>query len=191
MKIELKCGRRKAPIRYMTCLEDYVNYFCALKMRLECTQAYSKPIYHYYYFYCLITKTCFLRNCLILLGQHLTLPLLGCVLELHIPATSSRHTDNSNETVTVSGSGVPQTPLPDLFPTLLPLLEHLHCLWELVLTAEPVVVLAPSPTQCSTTVQALTTIIHPLRCSHISFCNEYMYCFVIATSFLSGPSRLN
>jgi len=96
-------------------------------------------------------------------GQHLTLPLLGCLLELHIPALSSRHTDNSNETVTVSGSGVPQPPLPDLFPTLLPFIEHLHCLWELVLTAEPVVVLAPSPTQCTSTVQALTTIIHPLR----------------------------
>lgn len=95
-------------------------------------------------------------------GQHLTLPLLGTVLELHIPALSSRHTDNSIETVTVSG-GVSVPPMPDLFPTLLPLLDQLYCLWELVLTAEPVVVLAPSPCQCTSTVQALTTIIHPLR----------------------------
>jgi hypothetical protein len=86
---------------------------------------------------------------------------LGTVVELHIPAHSSRHTDNSNETVTVSRGLVP-TP-PDLFPTLLPLLESLHILWELVLTAEPIVVLAASPAQCSTTVQALTTIIQPLR----------------------------
>ncbi|XP_023322220.1 protein DENND6A [Eurytemora carolleeae] len=96
-------------------------------------------------------------------GHHLTLPMLGSLIELHIPALSSRHTDNSNETVTVSGGGVSVPNLPDLYPTLLPLLEHLHCLWELVLTAEPVVVLAPSPFQCSSTVQALTTIIQPLR----------------------------
>lgn len=89
--------------------------------------------------------------------------MLGSLIELHIPALSSRHTDNSNETVTVSGGGVSVPNLPDLYPTLLPLLEHLHCLWELVLTAEPVVVLAPSPFQCSSTVQALTTIIQPLR----------------------------
>jgi hypothetical protein len=98
-------------------------------------------------------------------GQYLTLPLLGSVIELYIPCLSSRHTDNSNETVTVSESsslqGLPQPP--DLFPTLYPLLEQLHCVWELVLTAQPLVVLAPSPAQCSATVQALTTIIHPLR----------------------------
>ena len=92
------------------------------------------------------------------------MPVLGTVVELHVPAHSSRHTDNSNETVTVSrglGGLVPAPP--DLFPTLLPLLESLHSLWELVLTAEPIVVLAASPAQCSTTVQALTTIIQPLR----------------------------
>ena len=88
--------------------------------------------------------------------------MLGSVIELYIPALSSRHTDCSNETVTVSGGGG-TSPLPDLFPTLLPLLDHLHCLWELVLTGEPLVVLAPSPSQSSTTVQALTSIIQPLR----------------------------
>ena len=91
--------------------------------------------------------------------------MLGSVLELHVPSLSSRHTDNSSETVTVSGGGVSGPPPPDLFPTLVPLLEQLHCLWELVLTAEPLVVLAPSPAQCSSTVQALTTIIQPLRYS--------------------------
>jgi hypothetical protein len=101
---------------------------------------------------------------LLLPGEHLSLPVLGTVVELHIPAHSSRHTDNSNETVTVSrGLGSLVAPPADLFPTLLPLLESLHILWELVLTAEPLVVLAASPAQCSTTVQALTSIIQPLR----------------------------
>ena len=59
-------------------------------------------------------------------GQHLALPMLGYVVELHIPALSSRHTDSSNETVTVNGAASLATPVPDLFPTLLPLVEHLH-----------------------------------------------------------------
>jgi len=97
-------------------------------------------------------------------GQFLTLPLLGSVIELHIPSLSSRHSDNSLETVTVNDSSTGlQCQPPDLYPTLYPLLEQLHCVWELVLTAQPLVVLAPSPAQCSATVQALTTIIHPLR----------------------------
>ena len=77
--------------------------------------------------------------------------MLGYVVELHIPALSSRHTDSSNETVTVNGAGNLASCIPDLFPTLLPLVDHLHCLWELVLTAEPLVILAPSPSQESET----------------------------------------
>ena len=50
----------------------------------------------------------------------------------------------------------------ELFTVLSPLLEHLHTLWELALTAEPLVVQAASPAQCSALTQALTTIIHPL-----------------------------
>ena len=50
----------------------------------------------------------------------------------------------------------------ELFSVMSPLLDHLHTLWELSLTAEPLVVQAASPAQCSATVQALTAIIHPL-----------------------------
>ena len=124
--------------------------------------------------------------------------MLGSLIELHIPALSSRHTDNSNETVTVSGGGVSVPNLPDLYPTLLPLLEHLHCLWELVLTAEPVVVLAPSPFQCSSTVQALTTIIQPLRYylnsivvlpppPSLYLCIFQFNCLLFSYSFFSVP----
>jgi len=99
-------------------------------------------------------------------GNHLTLPVLGTLVELHIPALSSRSGESSCETVTISSSA-PLCPLSsletELFPILLPLLDHLHTLWELALTAEPLVVQAPSPAQCSATVQALTSLIHPLR----------------------------
>jgi len=99
-------------------------------------------------------------------GHHLTLPVLGTLIELHIPAVTSRSGDSSCETVTISSTApmVPLSPLDtELFPVLLPLLDHLHTLWELSLTAEPLVVQAPSPAQCSATVQALTSLIHPLR----------------------------
>ena len=100
-------------------------------------------------------------------GRHLTLPLLGTLLELHIPPASCRAGETCQETVTVSSTG-PLHPLPSLeagsfFSVLLPLLDSLHTLWELALTAEPIVVQAPSPGQCSATVQAVTSLIHPLR----------------------------
>jgi hypothetical protein len=100
-------------------------------------------------------------------GAHLTLPLLGTLLHLHIPSAASRAGESCQETVTVSSAG-PLCPLPaqeaaSLFSVLLPLLESLHTLWELALTAEPLVVQAPSPAQCSATVQAVTSLIHPLR----------------------------
>ena len=115
-------------------------------------------------------------------GRHLTLPLLGTLVELHVPSISCRAGEACQETVTVSSSG-PLCPLPSLeatslFSVLLPLLDSVHTLWELALTAEPLVVLAPSPSQCSATVQvgkwtqkrpisfhtqAMTSLIHPLR----------------------------
>lgn len=51
-----------------------------------------------------------------------------------------------------------QTPVENygLFEVLQPVLSYIHMLWELVLTAEPLVVMASSPTGCSTMVLALT-----------------------------------
>lgn len=99
-------------------------------------------------------------------GHHLTLPILGTLLGLHIPSVTSRAGEACQETVTISSSA-PLCPLSmesgSLFSVLLPLLDSVHTLWELALTAEPLVVQAPSPAQCSATVQAITSLIHPLR----------------------------
>jgi len=46
----------------------------------------------------------------------------------------------------------------DLFTCLMPVVEYMHTLWELVLTAEPLVVMAPTPTLCSATVQHLVNM---------------------------------
>jgi len=94
-------------------------------------------------------------------GHHLTLPLLGALLQLHIPGPADLSAQQ--ETVSLAGSSAAAASChTELFTVLRPLLDHLHSLWELALTAEPLVVQAPSPAQCSATVQALTTIIHPL-----------------------------
>lgn len=44
----------------------------------------------------------------------------------------------------------------NMFDILAPVLSHVHLLWELVLTAEPLVIMATSPTNCSEMVVALT-----------------------------------
>lgn len=44
----------------------------------------------------------------------------------------------------------------NIFEILVPVLSHVHMLWELVLTAEPMVIMATSPTNCSEMVVALT-----------------------------------
>jgi len=96
-------------------------------------------------------------------GDHLTLPVLGSLLQLHLPPLNDQ--TSIQETVSWTGSGVSMSSVSsstELFTVLSPLLEHLHTLWELALTAAPLVVQAASPAQCSALTQALTTIIHPL-----------------------------
>lgn len=43
----------------------------------------------------------------------------------------------------------------NLFNCFSGVMSHIHLLWELVLTAEPLVVMASLPTTCSDMVQAL------------------------------------
>lgn len=106
-------------------------------------------------------------------GPSLTLHLLGTVIRTQIPrAHHSQATDQElqqrspdeqlDETTNVV---VPPMVQPqqlasvqdvDLFQSLGCVLAHVHLLWELVLIAEPIVVMATSPTDCSAMVQALT-----------------------------------
>lgn len=44
----------------------------------------------------------------------------------------------------------------NLFEILQPVLSHIHLLWELVIISEPIVIMASSPTMCSSMVLALT-----------------------------------
>jgi len=56
------------------------------------------------------------------------------------------------------------------FQCLKPIISHLHLLWELVLTNEPVVVMAPVPDFSANTVNALVQYVWPLK---------YLYLFAI------------
>ncbi|NXC18114.1 DEN6A protein, partial [Corythaeola cristata] len=53
----------------------------------------------------------------------------------------------------------------DLFRCFCPVFFHIQMLWELVLLGEPLVVMAPSPSESSETVLALVSCISPLKYS--------------------------
>ena len=76
-----------------------------------------------------------------------------------------------------AGQLLPSVSEIDLFTCLLPVVEHIHALWELVLTAEPVVVMASTPALSSATVQYLTGVIYPL-----SYCADYRPFYTIHDS---------
>ena len=99
-------------------------------------------------------------------GHSSELPLMGHLFHLVLPSQSTRSVESGCETVTLApshGDLLPAFETIDLFLCLLPVIEHAHALWELVLTAEPLVVMASNPSLCSATVQYLTTLIYPLN----------------------------
>lgn len=132
-------------------------------------------------------------------GEIVNLPLLGTVLQAQIPSQSSKA-----GVQTLPGSPSKQlpslSPLPASTPTILPsvhevnmfrcfspVISHIHLLWELVLTAEPIVVMAASPTMCSEMVQALVSMIAPLM-----YCADYRPYFTIHDSeFKEYTTRAN
>ncbi|XP_054280264.1 protein DENND6A isoform X2 [Macrosteles quadrilineatus] len=105
-------------------------------------------------------------------GDTLNLPILGTVLQVQVPCDSGR--GGSSSSLVPSGGNVTLISSPQM-PTVLPsvyevntfdvfstVLYHMHLLWELVLTAEPIVVMASSPATSAQMVQALVSMITPL-----------------------------
>ncbi|CAH0561898.1 unnamed protein product [Brassicogethes aeneus] len=110
-------------------------------------------------------------------GVTLNLPLLGSHFKSLIPLQGSYSSDNT------------YVDNVNLFEILQPVLSHIHLLWELVITSEPIVIMASSPTHCSSMVLALTRIINPLQ-----YCGDYRPYFTIHdsefkqfTSKMQGP----
>ncbi|KAG8518006.1 Protein DENND6B [Galemys pyrenaicus] len=115
-------------------------------------------------------------------GQTLSLPVLGVVLQVHVP---SRLDQPEPSPPRQQG---PENLLPapvvlssihelDLFRCLQPVLTQVHTLWELMLIGEPLVVLAPSPAVSSELVLALTSCLQPLK-----FCCDYRPYFTVHDS---------
>lgn len=116
-------------------------------------------------------------------GETLGLPLMGSVFQIQIPyqnnSSSSRQCTANKDSSVYLENQVQITSVEDLnlFEILQPVLSHIHLVWELVLTSEPLVVMASSPTYCSSMVLALTRIISPLK-----FCADYRPYFTIHDS---------
>ncbi|KAK3888922.1 hypothetical protein Pmani_034447 [Petrolisthes manimaculis] len=114
----------------------------------------------------------------------LNLPLLGTLIQVRIPSRQDKPGASSltppSPTHTMSGPPSVLIPTPhetEAFRVLAPVLPHLNLLWELVITAEPLVVMALSPTTAANTVQTLVSLIAPLR-----FSGDYRPFFTIHDS---------
>ncbi|XP_060516029.1 protein DENND6A [Cylas formicarius] len=121
-------------------------------------------------------------------GSTLALPILGSVFQTYIPK-SGNYTANSNlvsQSDSVGNQVIMNVEDLNLFEILQPVLPHIHLLWELVITSEPIVVMASSPINCSSMVLALTRMISPLQ-----FCGDYRPYFTIHDSdFKQYTSRI-
>ncbi|KAH8409035.1 hypothetical protein KR009_005614 [Drosophila setifemur] len=114
-------------------------------------------------------------------GHPLQLPLLESSYQICIPrATSSRKTTGeagSAESSPPATKVLPSVNEVELFRSLDFVMEHLYTLWELVMTAEPIVVVGTSPADCSYMVQSLLALIAPLE-----YCAEARPYFTIHDS---------
>lgn len=109
-------------------------------------------------------------------NTQLTLPILGSIYQLYIAAnTNKTESTNSTEPEDVTNNNNTSsstTTIPitinspneiDIFGPFHTIIHHLQLMWELVLLSEPIVIIAPSPSDSSLLVQALTNLIAPLE----------------------------
>ncbi|CAH2313065.1 DENND6A isoform X1 [Pelobates cultripes] len=115
-------------------------------------------------------------------GKILNLPIMGIVIKVRIPTRHDKPgttqilelTQPSDEHISVT---LPTIHEVDIFRCFSPVFFHIQLLWELVLLGEPLVVMAPSPSQSSETVLALVGCIAPLK-----YCSDFRPYFTIHDS---------
>ncbi|XP_017904465.1 PREDICTED: protein DENND6B isoform X7 [Capra hircus] len=115
-------------------------------------------------------------------GRTLSLPVMGVVLQVHIPSRVDTPEPgppepSGHETLLPAPVVLPSVHELDLFRCFRPVLAHVQLLWELMLLGEPLLVLAPSPAVSSEMVLALTSCLQPLK-----FCCDYRPYFTIHDS---------
>ncbi|XP_070594566.1 protein DENND6A [Erythrolamprus reginae] len=100
-------------------------------------------------------------------GKTLYLPIMGIVIKVRIPTCHDKPGTTQVLQLTQADSQIsialPSVYEVDLFRCFLPVFFHIQMLWELVLLGEPLVVMAPSPSESSDTVLALVSCISPLK----------------------------
>ncbi|KAJ7406926.1 Protein DENND6A [Willisornis vidua] len=94
-------------------------------------------------------------------GKVLQLPIMGVIMKLRIPTyrdkpgTTTPIVQNMHQADAQISVALPTVHEVDLFRCFCPVFFHIQMLWELVLLGEPLVVMAPSPSESSETVLAL------------------------------------
>uniref|UniRef100_A0A8I6A279 DENN domain containing 6A n=1 Tax=Rattus norvegicus TaxID=10116 RepID=A0A8I6A279_RAT len=98
-------------------------------------------------------------------GKTLHLPIMGLVMKVRIPTCHDKPgtTQLTQQADTHTSIILPTVHEVDLFRCFCPVFLHSQMLWELVLLGEPLVVMAPSPSESSETVLALVNCISPLK----------------------------
>ncbi|ETE72413.1 hypothetical protein L345_01761, partial [Ophiophagus hannah] len=97
-------------------------------------------------------------------GKTLYLPIMGIVIKVRIPTCHDKPGTTQVLQLTHQADSQISIALPtvyevDLFRCFSPVFFHIQMLWELVLLGEPLVVMAPSPSESSETVLALVRYI--------------------------------
>ncbi|XP_019360531.1 PREDICTED: protein DENND6A isoform X1 [Gavialis gangeticus] len=115
-------------------------------------------------------------------GKILQLPIMGIIMKVRIPTCHDKpgttqivqFTQQTDSQIAVA---LPTVHEVDLFRCFCPVFFHIQMLWELVLLGEPLVVMAPSPSESSETVLALVSCISPLK-----YCSDFRPYFTIHDS---------
>jgi len=98
-------------------------------------------------------------------GHTFELPILGSILTFHVPFSSSPHIiDPSARSVAMvpRDQVVSNLQSVNIYSVFKSVIQKLWLLWELVLVGEPLLVMSPSPAQCSDAVLGLVSLISPL-----------------------------
>jgi len=114
-------------------------------------------------------------------GKTFELPILGSTLTYHVPFSSSTpHIIDPSTRVlafTPRDQVVSNLQSVNIYNVFSAIPSKLWLLWELVLTGEPLLIVSPSPPQCSDAVIGMVSLISPLR-----YCGDYRPYFTIHDS---------
>ncbi|CAH0391180.1 unnamed protein product [Bemisia tabaci] len=99
-------------------------------------------------------------------GHSVVLPIFGSLIQTQIPVDSNKSQPSigiSSVASCLSSTLLATVHEINIFNSFSHIVSHIHLLWELVLIGEPIIVMSSSPAVCSQMVQALVSMIVPLK----------------------------